>query len=168
MTPETTPAEIKLEPLTAAAFAPFGDILEATGEPDMMINAGMCGRFHDLASLQCEGAGSRLGVSIFRSEPRALPYHFDLMERHPLGSQAFMPMTADPFMVIVAEDADGMPGTPRAFLSRPLQGVNYHRNVWHGVLAPLVENAEFIVIDRIGGGTNLDEHRFGEGFVVIP
>lgn len=157
---------IALQPLTAKAFAPFGDVLEATGEPDKIINAGMCGRFHDLADLNFTGEGARAGISLFRSKARALPYTLDMVERHPLGSQAFIPMSADPFMVIVADDDDGVPGTPLAFLTSPGQGVNYHHNTWHGVLTPLVDNTLFAVVDRIGIGGNLEEHTFDEPWLV--
>ena len=151
-----------LQPLTSQAFAPFGDVLEATGEPDKIINAGLCGRFHDLANLDFTGEDVRPGISLFRSKARTLPHTLDLMERHPLGSQAFLPMSADPFMVIVAPDDGGEPGPPLAFLTKPGQGVNYHRNVWHGVLTPLIDNALFAVVDRIGTGDNLEEHLFEE------
>ena len=157
---------IVLQPLTRDAFAPFGDVLEATGEPDRIINAGLCDRFHDLAKLDFTGAHARAGISLFRSRARTLPYTLDMMERHPLGSQAFLPMSPDPFMVIVAPDDAGQPGTPIAFLTSPGQGVNYHRNTWHGVLTPLVDNVLFAVVDRIGDGENLEEFVFDEPWEV--
>ncbi|MBK5926233.1 ureidoglycolate lyase [Rhodobaculum claviforme] len=152
-------------PLTAAAFAPFGDVLEATGAPDMVINAGRCGRFHDRARL--DFGDGRAGLSLFRADACPLPHVFDLVERHPLGSQAFLPLSDDPFLVIVAEDADGQPGRPRAFLSAPGQGVNLLRGTWHGVLTPLVD-ATFAVLDRVGDGVNLQEHRYGTPWSVAP
>ncbi len=157
---------IVLQPLSQAAFSAFGDVLEAAGEPDRIINAGLCGRFHDLADLDFAGKGARAGISLFRSRARALPYTLDMMERHPLGSQAFLPMSSDPFMVIVAPDDAGKPGKPAAFLTTPGQGVNYHRNTWHGVLTPLVDNALFAVVDRIGEGDNLEEFTFEQPWVV--
>ena len=157
---------IVLQPLTAQAFTPFGDVLEATGEPDKIINAGLCERFHDLANLDFTGEDAHPGISLFRSKARTLPYTLDMVERHPLGSQAFIPMSTDPFMVIVAPDDGGTPGTPLAFLSGPGQGVNYHRNTWHGVLTPLVDDALFAVVDRIGDGSNLEEHTFDEHWLV--
>ena len=160
------PRRIVLQPLTQRAFAPFGDVLEATGEPDRIINAGLCGRFHDLADLDFTGENARAGISLFRSRARTLPYTLDMMERHPLGSQAFLPMSPDSFMVIVAPDDAGQPGTPLGFLTNPGQGVNYHRNTWHGVLTPLVDNALFAVVDRIGDGQNLEEFVFGEPWQV--
>ena len=158
---------ITLQPLTAKAFAPFGDVLEATGEPDKIINAGLCGRFHDLANLDFTGEDARAGISLFRSKARTLPHTLDMVERHPLGTQAFIPMSADPFMVIVAPDDGGRPGTPLAFLTNAGQGVNYHRNTWHGVLTPLVDDALFAVVDRIGSGGNLEEHTFDKPWLVF-
>ncbi|MCL4153220.1 UNVERIFIED_CONTAM: hypothetical protein GTU68_008332 [Idotea baltica] len=136
----------------------------------MMINQGMCGRFHDRAKLEF-GSG-QAGISLFNATPRAMPYTLDMMERHPVGSQAFIPMTHQPFLVIVAEDADNAPSQPRAFITNAGQGVNYHRNIWHGVLTPLHAPGLFAVIDRIGTqdnpGENLQEHWFDTPFTVGP
>ncbi|RYH08519.1 ureidoglycolate lyase [Tropicimonas sp. IMCC6043] len=156
--------DISPEPLTPDAFSPFGDVLEAEGPPEKWINAGACARFHDRARLDF-GHG-RAGISLFRAEPRALPYAFDLVERHPDGSQAFLPMSAHGFLVIVAPDTGGRPGTPRAFLTAPGQGINFLRGTWHGVLTPLHAPGLFAVVDRIGDGPNLEEFTFPESWVV--
>jgi ureidoglycolate lyase len=153
---------IHLEPLSAVDFAPFGDVLDVAGEPDKIINAGMCGRYHDRASLDFDGG--RAGISLFKSKERTLPIMLDMMERHPDGSQAFLPMSMDPFVVVVALDVDGKPGQPRAFLTTAGQGVNYYKNTWHGVLTPLDASGLFAVVDRIGGGPNLQEHWFETPF----
>ena len=158
-------AEITAQPLTAAAFAPFGDLLEATGDPDKWINAGACGRFHDCAAL--DFGDGRAGISLFRAEPRALPYQFDLIERHPDGSQAFLPMSMHPFLVIVAADKAGIPQSPQAFLTAPGQGINLHRGTWHGVLTPLHPPGLFAVVDRIGPGRNLEEYTYPERWTVL-
>jgi len=155
---------IRIEPLTVAAFAPFGDVLDASGSPDKIINAGMCDRHHDRARL--DFGDGRAGISVFDAVPRSLPYTLDMMERHPDGSQAFLPMTAAPFLVIVAPDDNGAPGTPRAFRSAPGQGFNLHRGTWHGVLAPLGAPGICAVVDRIGPGPNLEEHRFATPWTV--
>lgn len=157
---------IRTEPLTAEAFAPFGDVLEVKGAPDRLINQDLCGRYHDRARLDF-GTDGRAGISLFDAVPRALPYTLDLVERHPEGSQAFLPMTEAPFLVIVAPDADGLPGTPRAFLTAPGQGVNYHRGTWHGVLTPLSAPGLFAVVDRIGTTPNLEEHWFTTPWTVV-
>ncbi len=156
---------IRVAPLTAQAFAPFGDVLECHGAPDMVINQGLCGRYHDRAQLAF-GAG-RAGISLFQATPRSLPYRLDMMERHPLGSQAFVPMSEHPFLVTVAPDADGRPGTPLAFLSDGAQGINLHPGTWHGVLTPLSAPGLFCVIDRIGEGDNLQEHWFEDPYEVV-
>ncbi|OYX42827.1 MAG: Ureidoglycolate hydrolase [Rhodobacterales bacterium 32-67-9] len=158
-------ATIRTEPLTAAAFAPYGDVLEASGDPDRLINEGLCGRFHDRARLDF-GSG-RAGISIFDAVPRALPYDFSLVERHPDGSQAFLPMTLHPFLVIAAPDVNGRPGRPRAFVTAPGQGINLHRGTWHGVLAPLHAPGLFAVVDRIGAGANLEEFRYDAPWRVV-
>ncbi|KUJ78651.1 ureidoglycolate lyase [Ruegeria profundi] len=152
-------------PLTAAAFAPFGDVLEASGEPDKIINQGQCGRYHDLAGL--DFSDGRAGISLFHANPRHLPYRLDMVERHPAGSQAFIPMTHQPFLVIVAPDVDGRPGQPLAFVTAPGQGVNYRRGTWHGVLTPLHDPGLFAVVDRIGEGANLEEVWFDEPYEVV-
>ncbi len=156
---------IRTEPLTAAAFAAFGEVLEARGTPDRIINEGLCGRFHDRARLDF-GTG-RAGISIFDAVPRALPYEFSLIERHPEGSQAFLPMTAHPFLVIVAADESGRPARPRAFLTTGTQGINLCRGTWHGVLTPLHAPGHFAVVDRIGDGTNLEEYRYDAPWRVV-
>lgn len=145
------------EPLSPSAFAPFGDVLDTSGDPDRIINAGLCGRWHDRARLDF-GPDGRAGISLFRSETRTLPYTLDLLERHPLGSQTFLPMTPDPFLVIVAEDERGTPARIRAFLTAPGQGINLLRGTWHGVLTPLSPPGLFAVVDRIGDGPNLQEY----------
>lgn len=149
---------IRTTPLTPKAFAPFGDVLECAGTPDKLINQGLCGRFHDRAKL--DFGDGRVGISLFSAQLRTLPYTLDMVERHPEGSQAFVPMSDGPFLVVVAPDESGIPGTPLAFLTSPGQGINLHRNIWHGVLAPLQGTGVFSVIDRIGDGENLEEHWF--------
>lgn len=158
-------SDIIVEPLTATEFDPFGDVLALRERPDWIINQGLCGRHHDLATL--DFTDGRAGISLFDAEPRALPYRLDMVERHPDGSQAFVPMTEHPFLVIVALDEDGQPGRPRAFRTAPGQGVNYRRGTWHGVLAPLAAPGLFAVVDRIGSGANLREHWFETPYLVV-
>lgn len=159
--------EISCAPLTSEAFAPFGDVLDCAGSPDRMINAGLCGRYHDRAQLDF-GPDGRAGISLFHAEPRSLPYMLTLLERHPDGSQAFIPMTAAPFLITVAPDDSGQPGQPQAFLSAPYQGINLHRGTWHGVLTPLSAPGIFAVIDRIGETPNLREVSLDPPCLVVP
>lgn len=149
--------QIFAEPLTAEAFAPYGQVLAPRGAPDRVINQGLCGRFHDLAQLDF-GKDGHAGISIFQAQLRALPYRLEMLERHPQGSQAFLPLDREPFLVTVAQDAGGIPAAPRAFLTAPGQGINLGRGTWHGVLTPLAGNGIFAVVDRIGPGDNLQEH----------
>ena len=155
---------IAAQPLTREAFAPFGDVIEATGE-SFPINDGMCDRFHDRARMEFTLDG-QAGISVGYGRPYPLPHAFDLMERHPLGSQAFVPMAEDPFLVVVAPDEGDRPGRPLAFLTRPGQGVNYLRNTWHGVLTPLGRATPFLIVDRIGPGNNLEEFRYDAPWTV--
>ncbi|SMO57968.1 ureidoglycolate lyase [Thalassovita litoralis] len=156
---------IKTEPLTADAFAPFGDVLEASGTPDKIINQGFCGRFNDRAQMDF-GPDGRAGLSIFKADPRRLPYVLDLVERHPDGSQAFIPMSMDEWLVIVASDLNGIPTGIRAFLAAPGQAINFHRNTWHGVLTPLHAPGLFAVVDRIGPTPNLQEHILKDPYLI--
>jgi len=155
---------LTLEPLTREAFAPYGDVIEVSGEPDKLINQGMCGRFHDLAKLDF-GSG-RAGISLFDAQARHFPYSLDMMERHPEGSQAFIPLSGVPMIISVAKDNSGKPGQPRAFLSEPHQSINIHRNTWHGVLAPVERAGQYIVIDRIVDTPNLEEYYFQDSYIV--
>ena len=160
-----SPREITVQPLTADAFAPFGEVLDASGAPDRIINEGLCGRHHDLAKLDF-GPDGRAGISIFNAQARSLPYRLDLLERHPEGSQAFLPLTGEPFLVIVAPDEGDAPGTPLAFMTAPHQGVNFRRGTWHGVLTPLAEPGLFAVVDRIGTSANLVEYPLDPPYVI--
>lgn len=155
---------LKAERLTAEALAPYGDVMDASGAPTKMINQGKCGRYHDQATL--DFSDGRAGISIFKGERETLPLRLHLVERHPEGSQAFVPMSADPFLVVVARDEAGVPMDPKAFITQPGQAINFHRGTWHGVLAPLSEPGLFAVIDRIGDGANLEEHWFDENYVI--
>lgn len=159
---------IAIEPLTKEAFAPFGQVLTTEGAHHFPINNGMTERFHDLADVEIGGENGRTLISIFRGQPYSLPLTLNLVERHPLGSQAFMPLHSRPFLVTVCPDENGKPGTPRAFLTGPGTGVNIGRNVWHGVLTALEQEGDFLVVDRGGDGINLEEHIFDEPYTVTP
>ncbi|WP_242008297.1 ureidoglycolate lyase [Paracoccus sulfuroxidans] len=146
---------IKATPVTAEAFAPFGELLATREKASKMINAGRCERHHALATVE-RGGGEAI-ISIFRSEPVSLPYDCALLERHPLGSQAFVPLGSQPWLSVVAHDEGGKPGAPIAFLIPAGMGVNLRAGVWHGVLTPLDQPADFLVVDREGDGVNLEE-----------
>ena len=155
---------LNIAPLSATAFAPYGDVIELAGAPDKLINQGMCGRHHDLAKM--DFSNGRAGISLFDAKARHLPYLVDMVERHPEGSQAFIPITQTRFLVVVAEDMAGKPVNLKVFITAPGQSINLHRNVWHGVLAPFEKPGVFAVVDRIGDGANLEEHWFQEPFLI--
>jgi ureidoglycolate lyase len=149
--------ELTAHPLTAAAFAPYGDVIAASGEASA-INQGMGGRCSDLAQVDVTADGGRAAISVIRCIPESLPITLRLMERHPLGSQAFVPLNGQRFVVVVAPA--GAPPTRedlRAFLCRGDQGINYHRGIWHHPMLALDRACEFAEFHRVGPGANCDE-----------
>jgi len=158
---------IKIESLSQQAFAPFGDVIEIDKYSDFIeINNGTTKRFHDLAKVQIKGTNARTAISIFRANPFDLPYSLNFMERHPYGSQNFMPLIPSKFLVIVAQDKDGVPTNPIAFLASEGQGVNYHSNIWHGALVALDRETDFLVVDREGEENNLEIYDFEKPYRV--
>lgn len=166
--------ELAARPLSAAAFADFGQVIDLDdlrGFPQMRINDGLTTRFHDVFSIDTLDAGGRTVASVFRTRPLPLPHRVRVMERHPLGSQAFIPMDDLPFLVLVGAEAS--PGAPLAaahlslFITNGRQGVNLYKNTWHHFQIVLGRRRDFLVIDRAGGGGNLEEARV-EGEVWIP
>lgn len=154
-------------PLEHEAFAPFGEVIEASDAAQhFTINAGNTERYHDLANIE-PGADGRAIVSIFRGQPRRLPFKVEMMERHPLGSQAFVPLSGRAYLVVVAP-AGPAPQVEdlRVFLARGDQGVNYAPGVWHHPLLALGEVSDFLVIDRSGPGDNCDEVTLAPGGLI--
>ncbi|MBL0374579.1 ureidoglycolate lyase [Rhizobium sp. KVB221] len=157
---------IPIRPLTREAFAPFGEVLETEGAASFSINAGKCMRYHDLARIEATGEKARPMISLLRAEHYALPLELTMVERHPFGSQAFIPLSSNPFLVVVAEETDQGPGEPIAFRTAPGQGVNIGRNIWHGILTPLDATSDFAVVDRGGEGLNLEEHFYEKPYLI--
>jgi ureidoglycolate lyase len=155
---------LTVQPLTPEAFAPFGEVLQRDGAEIRMINEGTTERFHALARLQVTD-GSAI-VSLFRGQPRRFPFMITMMERHPLGSQAFFPLQNRPWLAVVAEDRNGIPGKPVVFRASGTQGVNYARNVWHHPLMALDVVSDFLVVDRDGSGDNLEEYVYPEAYPI--
>lgn len=156
---------LRVQPLSRQAFAPFGEILETDGAEIRMINNGTTERFHALGTARTDAAGSVI-INLFRGQPRSFPYAVDMMERHPLGSQAFYPLSGRPWLVVVAEDRNGVPGPPQAFLASGKQGVNYRAKAWHHPLIALDQVSDFLVIDRGGPGDNLEEFTYSDPYVL--
>lgn len=158
--------QIKIEPLTKAAFAPFGDVIETKNATLKVINGGTTERFHDLMKIDVADQSGHAIVSMFRGQPFDFPIEIKMMERHPLGSQAFIPMGKFPFLVVVAENINGVPATPRVFKAEAGQGVNYAKNTWHHPLLSLQNTSDFIVIDRSGEGNNCQEYAFQNSYFI--
>lgn len=145
------------EPLTGAAFAPFGDVIEAA-EEFSVINSGTTHRFDDLAQVEVATTGGRPRVSLYCVVPYELPLPIRMLERHPLGSQLFMPLHGEKFLVVVAPRGDRIdPNTVKAFVTSGKQGVNYRPGTWHHPVIALGDLSEFFVLDRGGSGGNCDE-----------
>ncbi|HEY7766059.1 MAG TPA: ureidoglycolate lyase [Aestuariivirgaceae bacterium] len=141
-------------PLTREGFASFGEVIETEGAPHYPINQGTAERFHDLARINMGENGTAL-VSIVVGNPRARPIALVMMERHPLASQAFIPLQEQDYLVVVAQEP--IASSLRGFVAKGTQGVNYRRNVWHHPLLVLEPDSRFLLIDRGGVGNNLEE-----------
>ena len=148
---------LRIERLTREAFAPFGDVIELDGARHYPINEGTTERYHDLARVDVSTQGGRPLINVFRAQPRAWPIDIAMMERHPLGSQAFVPLSDAPYLIVVAPAGDLDPTKLRAFSTRGWQGVNYAKGVWHHPLLALERVSDFLVVDRGGDGPNCDE-----------
>ena len=148
---------IPIEPLTPAAFADFGEVVEYGGTA-LRINQGFAERIDDLARIDVTSEGGHINVALFAATARPRPIAVTIMERHPLGSQLFYPLQDSPWLVLVCGDPHE-PRTFRAFLATGRQGVNYARGVWHHPLLVLRDHERFIVCDRAGPGNNLQEAR---------
>jgi len=142
------------EPLTKEAFAPFGTVLETEGAKQIPINQGTTTRFHALAGVETGADGTAI-LSVFRATRRPYPIAITMLERHPLGSQAFMPLSNHDWLVVVAERAEAE--ALRCFRATGSQGVQYATNVWHHPLLVLQAEQDFFIVDRDGPGRNLEE-----------
>ena len=162
---------LPIETLRANTFRPFGDVISVKeSQRHFIINGGVAQRFHDLAHIDVATANGIPIISIFRSQPRQFPLCLHMLERHPLGSQAFFPLGSHPFLVVVATGAEQPDRTSiRCFLAEPGQGVNYARGVWHHPLIALGAESDFLVIDRAGADNdaNCDEYVLGDPNISI-
>jgi ureidoglycolate lyase len=154
---------MKIEVLTKAGFAPFGDVIEVEGAQHYPINQGFAERFNDLARVD---AGD-VNISIVVANPRPRPIAITLMERHPLGSQIFHPLQDRPWLVVVCGDPRDATSF-RAYSATGRQGINYARNAWHHPLLVLEAESRFLVVDRKGPGANLEEVTIDEIRLDLP
>ncbi|MEX4002125.1 ureidoglycolate lyase [Paraburkholderia sp. EG285A] len=154
--------QLPVEPLTRDRFAPFGDVIEVADKQGFQINEGMARRYHDLARIDVTQEHGRPIVSILTTRPNTFPFVVKCVQRYPLSSQAFIPLTGCPFVVVVAEDRDAGPKQLSAFITDGKQGINYRPGAWHHTLIVPDREAAFVVIDRGGPGENCDQHWFEE------
>lgn len=155
-----TALDLRAQPLTREAFAPFGDVIEVSAQNQVIpINYGLTDRHHDLAKIDVASEGGTPIISLFHSRSVSVPFAVEIMERHPLGSQAFMGLGGHPYLVIVGAAGDFDARALRAFVARGNQGVNYHRGTWHHYCLSLGADNDFLVVDRGGAGHNCDEVR---------
>jgi ureidoglycolate lyase len=144
--------------LSREAFAPYGEVVAVTNENEILdINYGRTQRHHRLASVQLGGDDAIAIASIFRSQAVELPFRVEVMERHPLGSQMFMPLSGHPYLVAVAPAGEFDWTAVELFLAQADQGVNYHAGTWHHYCLALEGVSDFLVVDRDGAGDNCDE-----------
>ena len=138
-------------PLTQARFAPYGDVIEASHEHAAAMNDGRFERFDDLCNVDVDGD---IAISVTRCRTAtALPLRVDKIERHPLGSQAFVPLSPCRMVVVVAPPGESANAADlRAFVSNGRQGINYHRGTWHMPLVAFDAGQQFLVVDRRGDG----------------
>ncbi len=163
---------LAVEPLTAHEFAPYGNVVEAReGAAFQTINGGFAKRFDSLAAIDTSAAGGTTAVAVVRALPRALPFKVVMLERHLFGSQAFVPLSGQPFLVVVAPAGPRPdPSSLRCFLCANGQGVNYAPATWHHPLLAIGAESDFLVIDRAGlpGEVDCEEHWWDEANVWIP
>jgi ureidoglycolate lyase len=155
--------ELTPEPLTAAAFAPFGSVIEASDEAIKLdINQGHAVRYDRLAEIDVSDGGGDGVISLFRARPLD-ELVLKMFERHPLGSQSFVPLSGRPYLVAVAPAGEFDAAKVRLFHAEGHQGVHYGKGVWHHFLLALVAESDFLVVDRAGRGDNLDEIALAPG-----
>ncbi|WNC72688.1 ureidoglycolate lyase [Thalassotalea psychrophila] len=145
------------KPLTADAFSIFGDVIEAnTDAKNFAINDGFTQRYHDLAKVDVNDNNGHALISIFRSTPLVQPIAIKMMERHPHGSQAFIPMGENPYLVVAAPAGEFDVNNIEVFIAKASQGINYHKGTWHHFCLALNSESDFLVVDRGGEGDNCD------------
>lgn len=159
--------KLDIKPLTKEAFAAYGDVIETAGSDHFPINNGSTRRYHDLAKVELLKDGHAL-INIFQATPLDYPLSVKLVERHPFGSQAFIPLSGQPYLVLVAPAGEAVdPSDLRAFLATADQGVNYHAGTWHHPVLALNAVSDFLVVDRGGDGHNCDEIFFEDTLEII-
>lgn len=157
--------QVVAERLTPEAFRAYGDVVNFSGAPDLAVAGGAITCFLDRVKM--EFPDGRPSLSLLIAEPTRLPMSISMMERHPFGSQTFIPMAPTQLIVVVAKNGGNRPKNIRAFLAEPNQVISFHRGTWHAAVSPFPDVGQFAVIDRVGAGTNLEEFRLDQPFTVI-
>ena len=158
---------IKPTEITRENFATYGDLISSDSIKPMSINTGYAKRFDDLAKINTSKDKGETVVSIFSALKRSFPMKIDVMEKHPLGSQAFVPMKETIFLSFVAPPGNAPEiNKIQSFIIPPKMGINYKPGIWH---FPLIstEDTDFLVIDRKGSGENLIIHHFKEEKIIL-
>ena len=158
---------IKPIKITRRNFAMYGDLISSDNIKPMDINAGYAKRFDNLAKINTSIDKGKTILSIFSALKRTFPMKIDMMEKHPLSSQAFIPMKETIFLSFVAPEGE-LPRIDKieSFIIPPKIGINYKPGIWH---FPLIatENTNFLVIDRKGSGENLIIHKFEKENIIL-
>jgi len=158
---------IKPIKITRKNFAIYGDLISSEDINPIDINAGYAKRFDDLTNINTSKDGGKTIVSIFSALKRNFPMKIDMMEKHPLASQAFIPMKETTFLCFVAPPGESPEiDKIQSFIIPPKTGINYKPGIWH---FPLIstEDTDFLVIDRKGNSENLVIHKFDKEKVVL-
>ena len=158
---------IKPKKITKENFAKFGDVISTHNIKPMDINNGYAKRFDNLADINTSNNNATASMSIFSALKRSFPMKIDMMEKHPLGSQAFIPMKETNFISFVSPSGD-KPDISKieSFVVSPGIGINYKPNIWH---FPLIstENMNFLVVDRKDTGDNLIIYNFEKEKIIL-
>ena len=158
---------IKPVKITKKNFSAFGELINTKKRKPIKINNGYAKRYHDLGKVDTSSKKGKPIISIFSAKKRNFPMKINMMEKHPLGSQAFIPMKETTFIVFVAPKGK-MPNINKikSFIVPKQTGVNYKPGIWH---FPLIskKNMNFLVIDRKGNGNNLIIHNFKKEKILL-
>jgi ureidoglycolate lyase len=163
--------KLTLRPLTDAAFAPFGEVIQKQGHHATEINDGITRKYANLAQIEVDQKETNPAIHIYRSRPISLPFRIEGMEKHPSWSQTFMPLHNRPFPIVVAPPSEQLDiDSIRGFFTNGEQGINLHKGVWHHYQLTLEQSSDYLVIDagRPGDDTvfcRLDLPLFIEGFL---
>ncbi len=159
-----TESVIRPVPITTERFAQYGDVIHASTAAKAVMNNARFERFHDLAKIDVESAGGRTAISIARCKvATTFPHRFDMVERHPLGSQAFIPLSPFSFIVVVAPAGEAVDAADLcAFVTNGRQGINYHKGVWHMPMIAMEAGQEFLIVDRLPARDNCEEFILGD------